>query len=123
MLECGFFCFVFWGFFERVSQGSVHYAVENYWSTAWTQLDQLLPVLGNSGLLPVVDTVALSWLIPKIPFLLYTLYDGILGLSCTVKVIRAPAIEKWCSEPEVNQEGSGRNITVKWRREENQTFS
>lgn len=50
------------------------------------------------------------------------LHDGISGLSCTIKVIRVPAFEKWCSEPGVTQEGSGRNIAVKWR-EENQTIS
>jgi len=52
---------------------------------------------------------------------LYTLYDGISGLSCTIKVIKVPAIEKWCLEPAVTGDGSGRNIAVK-QREENQTI-
>lgn len=41
---------------------------------------------------------------PKIPFLLYMLHGGISGLSCIIKVIRVPAIEKQCSEAAVTRE-------------------
>lgn len=113
LVQWGFFRF--WGLcvFQGVSSGSIFCP-----SGCRNLTGHSLSVVWKEWISPSSESCSIILANPpKIPFLLYMLHGGVSGLSCAIKVIRVPAIEKWCSEAaeiweERGSETEERNQTI-----------